>query len=1427
MAWTAASLLLVLMLAWSVIQWGILPNLERWRTPIEQQASKLVGVPVNIGAIRVRSQGLVPTVELDDVVLRDQANREALRLSRVEATLSPRSVFAWTPHFERLSVDGARLDVRRDVRGQLHVAGIPMGQASSTSQERNPARWLFEQNELNIRNASVQWTDEKRQAAPLALSAVEIVVRNAGRQHELQLSATPPASWGQRFTATGKFTHPLLPDLHADKAWASGSDYTTWTGTLHVDLPQADVVQLRQHVNLPFELTSGRGAVKAWFDVSDGRWVSATADVALSDVDVRMASDLEPLDIASLQGRVRVKRTGDAARQGTELAMEGLTFTTKAGQIWPRGDVRLTLLGSPRQPTGGTLQAERIDLAVLSVVATRLPMGPDSRALLAQLQPQGRAERFNASWQGPLDALESWRLAASVQGLVLQANAVPVAAKVEDQTLGRPGIKNGTVDFVATQRGGEGKVSVTEGALTFPGVFEQPRIDFQQIKADVRWTVSPRAAPGASPDIVVSAQGVEFSNADAQGTFEGTWRTGAGDGMGAGNRYPGVLDLKGKLSRGRVAATARYLPLGMAPEVRHYIARAFSAGRVSQATFKVRGDMWAFPFRRQNGEFRFAGVVDGVQMNIAPDAVAAGQRPLWPLFSQLAGEVAFDRTSMKIQNGSGQVDGVELGAVQGEIADFAQPVLTIAGVARGPVAGMLRYVAQSPVGGWIGNALAQTTASGNTELALRLSVPLQQLGGTTVNGTFALNGSDVRIGPDVPLLARARGTVSFTEKSLSIKDAVATVHGGEARFDGGTQSDGALLFNGQGMITAEGFASATELGAVSRLGTVMKGQTPYQLALKFFGAHPEFTVTSTLQGMAVDAPAPLGKAADSSMPLRVSTQLIAARGADKSTAPRDVLRVVAGPSAQAPLLNVHYVRDISGASPKVLAGGIGVGDAAPQPDAGVHAIVKTDALDVDAWQAFGVRLGLFESGAKPRVAAAPAAAASVAPTTTGAAAAAPTVAVTVSPAIDASGYAPSAVAVSANQVVFDARRLTRVTAGLTQRGVDGTWRANLDADQLEGYVQWRPATRTQSSHVQARLSRLSLPAALTDSVEAMLTDDAPVDPPSLDIVIEDFELKGRKLGRVEIDAVHEAAGAGARAWRLNQLRVTTPEAQFKGRGRWSAPDGERKGRRMVLDFNLELLDSGDLLTRFGFDNLIRGGRGVMAGQISWTGSPLTWHAPTLAGNINLKMDAGQFLKVNAGAARLLGVLSLQSLPRRLMLDFRDVFSEGFAFDNITGDVVLAQGQASTNNLRMRGVQAAVLMEGSADVTRETQNLSVWVVPEINAGAASLVYAAINPAVGLGTFLAQLFLRRPLMQATTRQFHIRGSWADPQIDRVDRQPGDRMPDFDTEPIPLAQPTDGAAPAAAAPAAPTPAMAPPTPPTPVPSAASPAPAVSPTP
>jgi uncharacterized protein YhdP len=220
--------------------------------------------------------------------------------------------------------------------------------------------------------------------------------------------------------------------------------------------------------------------------------------------------------------------------------------------------------------------------------------------------------------------------------------------------------------------------------------------------------------------------------------------------------------------------------------------------------------------------------------------------------------------------------------------------------------------------------------------------------------------------------------------------------------------------------------------------------------------------------------------------------------------------------------------------------------------------------------------------------------------------------------------------------------------------------------------------------------------------------------------------------------------------------------------------GRLQAKRTQLDFTLQLQNSGELLERLGYKGAIRNGKGRMVGQVGWTGSPFSPDYTSMSGQFNVNIESGQFLKADPGIAKLLGVLNLQALPRRLTLDFRDVFSEGFTFDFVRGDVTIEQGQARTNNLQMKGVNAAVLMEGKVDIARETQDLRVVVVPEINAGTASLIASVVNPALGLGSFLAQLFLRKPLIEASTQEFHIDGPWADPQITQVERKPRSNAP-----------------------------------------------------
>ena len=1342
--WVARALLGVVIIAWSLLliawltlHWGILPHIQQWREPIQERASKALGVPVRIGQIEVRSRGWAPTFELREVVLHDADQRPALRLPRVSAAVSLRSLLSFELRFEQLLIEGAELEVRRDAAGHIFVAGLKLSADElDKNQGSAAADWFFAQHEFVVRAGALRWTDELRGAAPLALGDVQFVVRNSLRRHDIRIDATPPPEWGDRFTATGRFTQPLL---------ARRGDWRRWSGSAFVSLPRADVHVLRQHVTLPFEFSEGAGALRGWFDLKDGQPSAATVDVALRAVTLRLAPQVDPLSFEEVQGRLTAQRTAE----GVTLAVQRASFQTGDNIRWPEGDMKLTWRQREGQPaSGGEFSAQRLDLGLMAQIASRVPLGEALSKLLGELQPRGVIANLNARWDGPLDAPAHYKVSGGLSGLSLAAHPSSEAGGV-----GRPGLRNASIELDATDSGGAARIAITNGGLDLPGVFDDPLLPLDQFSAQLQWKIEPTKVAGQPPKITVQVQNAQFANPDASGELSASWSPGAGIGIARGGRYPGRLELDAKLSNARAERTWRYLPLGIGRDTRDYVQHAVQGGKLVSASFRVKGDLWDFPFYNakssKDGEFRIAAKIEDALYAFVPSSPASAGNPgyasPWPVLAKADVDLAIDRGTLTLSNGRAQLGNLEFRGVQGAIRNLeTEGQLALEANARGPLGEMLRVVTTTPVGGWIGKALDTSTGTGNAELKLKLGVPLNHVDNASAQGSVVLNGNDVRITPDSPLLGGAKGRVDFTNKSFAVVGASAKVYGGDMSFDGGSQADGTLRFNGQGTITADGLRRATELGQVARIATALSGQAAYRASLGFVHGVPEVNVSSNLVGLAVNLPAPLAKAAEAPLAMRYQSSL---EPLVTGQPLRDTLRFELGNIVQA-----QYQRDVSGDQPRVLRGGVGVMEPAPQPASGVGASVNLRSVVTDEWEAVADKL-VGNADARD--------------------------------ASGKAGYTPDSVSLRVQELVAGQRRLTRVSAGLSQDS-GGQWRANVDADQLNGYLEYRPPSRrdgatTSGGRVHARLSRLSLPKSDVEQVESLL-DQQPEAMPALDVVIDDLELRGKHLGRVEIDALNRATPQG-RDWQLTKFNITTPEAQLTATGHWSAaaapaaPRGAPPTRRAVMDFKLALADSGALLDRLGTPKAIRGGKGQLAGQIAWSGSPFALDYPSLTGQISVAIDAGQFLKAEPGAARLLGVLSLQSLPRRLSLDFRDLFQEGFAFDTITGDVTIAQGVAESNNLRMRGVQAAVLMEGSADIARETQNLRVVVVPEINAGTAALAYAVINPAIGLGAFLAQALLKKPLTAAGTREFQVSGSWADPKVERVERKFGDDVPNVD--------------------------------------------------
>jgi len=484
----------------------------------------------------------------------------------------------------------------------------------------------------------------------------------------------------------------------------------------------------------------------------------------------------------------------------------------------------------------------------------------------------------------------------------------------------------------------------------------------------------------------------------------------------------------------------------------------------------------------------------------------------------------------------------------------------------------------------------------------------------------------------------------------------------------------------------------------------LRGSSDWRGTLTLRRKLADLVVESNLQGIASALPAPFVKSAAESVPLRIERQF---------TGPQQDRVVLAYGNA----VNAVFVRRHDGPSTIIERGTIRFGDgAAAEPErAGLWITGTLKTFDADDWLKFRGEMvggGMHLGGIDVKVG-----------------------------ELDA----------------FD-RKFHDLTVK-TKSQASGMQMA-LAGRELEGSATWQPQGK---GRLIARFSRLAIPETrpgpvLTEA-EKSLPPDKTSELPALDVTAEQFQLGDKQLGKLELNATPDGND-----WRIDRLRISNPDGNLAVDGVWQNWLARPLTR---VSIRFEVADVGKMLARFGYPEGVRRGTAKIEGNLAWNGSPQKIDYATLTGNLMLDSAKGQFIKLEPGIGKLLGILSLQALPRRITLDFRDIFSEGFVYDQIMGSVKVTRGVASTENLRIDGPSARVIMTGEVDLGRETQKLNVKVIPSISDGV-SLAGALIGgPVAGVGVFLAQKILKDPLDQFVSYEYAVTGTWNEPTVTRVQR------------------------------------------------------------
>lgn len=349
----------------------------------------------------------------------------------------------------------------------------------------------------------------------------------------------------------------------------------------------------------------------------------------------------------------------------------------------------------------------------------------------------------------------------------------------------------------------------------------------------------------------------------------------------------------------------------------------------------------------------------------------------------------------------------------------------------------------------------------------------------------------------------------------------------------------------------------------------------------------------------------------------------------------------------------------------------------------------------------------------------------------------------------------SEVNVSFSELKLAGRPFHDINILATPRGE--TWALKLNGRELRGDVAYRPATAGAPPRLSGRFARIELPAEKTPPAARRAEPGRDLDT-VLDIASERFVYQGRDLGALTLRLTPTP-----RSWQLDEFVLTTADGQLSAQGELAT----HAHRQSQLALKLKASNFGRLLDRHGWPGTLKRGEIEVEGKLHWAGTLDHFELARLGGNLSLQARNGQFTKIEPGAARLFGVLSLQSLPRRISLDFRDVFSDGFAFDEIAGTTYIDRGVAYLKAMKMNGPAAEITLGGKIDLAQETQVLHLSIQPRLDESVALGAALLGGPAVGVGALVAGKLLNNPIGQAAGFEYQVTGSWSEPVVTKLQR------------------------------------------------------------
>lgn len=672
----------------------------------------------------------------------------------------------------------------------------------------------------------------------------------------------------------------------------------------------------------------------------------------------------------------------------------------------------------------------------------------------------------------------------------------------------------------------------------------------------------------------------------------------------------------------------------------------------------------------------------------------------WPALQDASVSLLFENDRLDIQGKEGSISGLtvqQADAVIPELSGSSHVAITATGNGSGP---QIRDLFQaSSLKSSVGEALDFLQVQGDLQASLNLHVPFT---GNEVIATVQVDFQDNQLHiPALDLtLDKMAGSLHIANENLDASGITASILGQPIALDVKARQQE------QGYTTDVNFSGNWNVPqavayAHPQLVKYVQGDTSwngrFKLVLPEQGYQYNLQLNSDLAGVDLTAPQPLTKNAQSSLPLFFDSE-----GNEQVS----TVRILLGRNVKFNGILPHDTMQFSRAH--LSAGGdnfVGMG-------LGFSVSADLPRMDYSAWHGF---IGDLVDGLPDSE----------------------------TPFISA----PQRVFVEAQELLLAGQMLTN--AEVLAKNRDELWELEVSSEQARADIMLHKDWLRDGVEIQADYINLSEWQDNEQQTDSFSYEDVP----PLKLLCKSCNFKGVELGRVEAEMSRNQAGM-----KIDKLNISSRDGTLVATGDWYFGQ-QTDSTRLIGSFNSE--DFGSFLKGLDFDSGIRDSDARMNFDFSWGNAPYAFSAEELNGSLDFRLGDGYITEISDKGARLLSIFSLESLLRKLTLDFRDVFAKGFFYDKMSGTFAIEQGKVRTQDTHIDGAAAGVDIKGYANLVDNSLNYVVDVKPNITSSLPVLVAWMVNPATAVAALaFDEVFTSANVVSGI--QYSLTGSIKEPQI-----------------------------------------------------------------